>query len=168
MVSSIISRGNLTLLTSTSQNYCDLSQTSVPPPGVPRCMVVLISYFSLYRAAKFSSIPLLRCQHITPVRCFDLLTYPQDQPSGSSPCKARLQVCVLHPSATASSARGNWWDSVLGMGKARPEINQLRPQNSLSLHSKYDPFIDNIPKVYVIPGLSIAKPQCCLAIITIR
>ena len=99
----------------TSQRYCVPSQTSSRPPGVPRCMAALISYVPLYRPAEFSSILLLRRQHINPVRYSDLLTHPQ-----SSSRKPRLQVCVLRPSATASSARGNRWGSVLGMGKARP------------------------------------------------
>ena len=65
-------------------------------------------FFSLYCIAGFSSIPLLRHQHINPVRCSNLLTHPQDQSSGSSSRKARLQVCVLRPSATDSSTTGNW------------------------------------------------------------
>ena len=83
-------------------------------------MAALISYVPLYRSAEFSSILLLRRQHINPVRYSDLLTHPQ-----SSSRKPRLQVCVLRPSATASSARGNRWGSVLGMGKARPVCRAL-------------------------------------------
>ena len=64
---------------STSRRYCVSSQTFSPPPGVPRCMAARISYFSLYRAAGFSSIPLLRHQHINPVRRSNSLTHPQDQ-----------------------------------------------------------------------------------------
>ena len=64
---------------STSRLYCVSSQTFAPPPGVPRCMAARISYFSLYRAAGFSSIPLLRHQHINPVRRSNSLTHPQDQ-----------------------------------------------------------------------------------------
>ena len=42
-------------------------------------MAALISYVPLYRPAGFSSIPLLRHQHINPVRRSDLPAHPQDQ-----------------------------------------------------------------------------------------
>ena len=42
-------------------------------------MAALISYVPLYRPAGFSSIPLLRHQHINPVRRSNSLTHPQDQ-----------------------------------------------------------------------------------------
>ena len=64
---------------SISQRYCVPSQTSSPLPDVLRCMAALISYVPLYRSAGFSSIPLLRHQHINPVRRSDLPAHPQDQ-----------------------------------------------------------------------------------------
>ena len=42
-------------------------------------MAALISYVPLYRPAGFPSIPLLRHQHINPVRRSDLPAHPQDQ-----------------------------------------------------------------------------------------